>query len=462
MKKAIVLLFSLLLMLASCKNNSYRDVDWSYLEPDYAPSTHAFTSETDAEAIKRLTESGYLPIGNVAYYYQTDHYNVRGYYGHPSTIQILDEIDGLPVTGMTDGFSGCTTLETLIIGKNLKNMATLTGCSALTNIVVDKENKNLFFENNMLFFVHDEVVSLIFSTKNVKGIVEVPNYVTHLSLGAFDVSTEITKIIIGKDVNQFYRGNALPLLDDISISEDNRWFYSEDGVVYSKEDRSILYICSNHHTIFEIPSYIDQIDSKLFANCQRLSTLVINDKIKGWGDDEYHIVHPEYSNYYIYDCNSLEEIIVNQSNPYISSFEGCVYSKDYSELIRVPMAKKNVHLFDGLKRINVGALSCCHSINVLDIPDSVNYIGERAAEFSSIKEIILGSGINEIHDTAFAYCNKKVDELYYHGTIEQLSKVEIHNHNKYLVLSTRYYYSEEKPTERGRYWHYVDGAVTKW
>ena len=126
------------------------------------------------------------------------------------------------------------------------------------------------------------------------------------------------------------------------------------------------------------------------------------------------------------------------------------------------MAKKEVQLPDELIKMRLKAFYNCNSIKKLSIPDSVDYISERAFVGCSIDQLVLGSGINEIHDTAFAYCNKKVDELYYHGTIEQLSKVEIHNHNKYLVLSTRYYYSEEKPTERGRYWHYVDGAVTKW
>ena len=34
--------------------------------------------------------------------------------------------------------------------------------------------------------------------------------------------------------------------------------------------------------------------------------------------------------------------------------------------------------------------------------------------------------------------------------------------NEYFESATKYFYSEEAPTEEGNYWHYVDGVETIW
>ena len=50
--------------------------------------------------------------------------------------------------------------------------------------------------------------------------------------------------------------------------------------------------------------------------------------------------------------------------------------------------------------------------------------------------------------------------VYYKGTAEEWTKISIGSSNYELTDATRYYYSEEQPTAKGNYWHYVDSKPT--
>jgi hypothetical protein len=51
-------------------------------------------------------------------------------------------------------------------------------------------------------------------------------------------------------------------------------------------------------------------------------------------------------------------------------------------------------------------------------------------------------------------------KVFYTGTQEDWGLIE--DDGSSLVTEYIYYYSEEKPSENGNYWHYVDGVETPW
>ena len=55
--------------------------------------------------------------------------------------------------------------------------------------------------------------------------------------------------------------------------------------------------------------------------------------------------------------------------------------------------------------------------------------------------------------------------MYYKGTAEEWSEINMDFYNTKLTSATRYYYIENEadvPTDGGNYWHYVDGVPTAW
>lgn len=69
----------------------------------------------------------------------------------------------------------------------------------------------------------------------------------------------------------------------------------------------------------------------------------------------------------------------------------------------------NIEIKEGTVGIANSALYANQFITAVELPDSVQYIGESAFAASNIVSIVTGSGIKHIADQAFLYCEKLID-----------------------------------------------------
>ncbi|MGI6744815.1 MAG: leucine-rich repeat domain-containing protein [Acutalibacteraceae bacterium] len=129
-------------------------------------------------------------------------------------------------------------------------------------------------------------------------------------------------------------------------------------------------------------------------------------------------------------CEKLTKIDVDSNNSYFSSYDGVLYNKDKTVLLRCPEGKSSVAVYNKVKiignesfafckkltqvnlpgtveEIGYYAFDTCVGLTKIVIPDSVITIGMQAFEYCiNITEIKLGKSIKRINHYAFSSCNK--------------------------------------------------------
>ncbi len=237
-----------------------------------------------------------------------------------------------------------------------------------------------------------EGVAVVDVEKNVKNVI-VPEKFKDLDIVAIsgDIfnGTGIEKLEVSKNVTKIDAQGASNAteLKEIKVAPENKVYTSIEGVLFTKDFSEILhYPMKNAAKLFTIPKETISLDTK--------QTFI--------------------SPY-------LENIYVEEGNEKYSSYEGCVYNQDQTELIIVPEGKKSVTVFgstdftkselspfnskrnleevilqDGIKEIPVDTFNSCTGLQKITILESVNKIDEWAFTNVNLNQLtILGKSGTE-------------------------------------------------------------------
>lgn len=175
--------------------------------------------------------------------------------------------------------------------------------------------------------------------------------------------------------------------------------------------------CYNNLTSVVIGNNVTSIGDRAFSNCINLTSVVIGDRVTTIGDRAFS------------NCNSLTSVDIPNS----------------------------------VKMIGNDAFSNCDNLMSVNIGDGVTWIGSFAfLDCTNMTSVKIPDGITTIGNSAFANCLNLMS-VYYKGKAEDWKKISILDYNENLTNTTRYYYSENQPTEEGNYWYYdKNGKVAVW
>ena len=103
---------------------------------------------------------------------------------------------------------------------------------------------------------------------------------------------------------------------------------------------------------------------------------------------------------------------ISEDNPYLVSVDGIIYSKDMTELIKVPSnyEKTKIVVPDSVKKLRTGAFHSLKNVESVELPDSITVISRNAfCGASKLKSVKLPSALDIIGDNAFNGCSSLTD-----------------------------------------------------
>ncbi len=250
--------------------------------------------------------------------------------------------------------------------------------------------------------------------------VNIPESVVEIGESAFSRCDSLSSVNIPKraasiDVAAFAYCSSL---ESINVAEDNPNYVSVDGVLFSKDQKTLVSYPGDREKHYEIPKSVDVIGDWAFYGCSSLTSVSIPESVEKIGTRAFSrcdflssINIPKSvvsigTNAFAY-CSSLGSINVAEDNSNYASVDGVLFSKDQKTLFAYPGNKEGNSCVvpEGVATVGDCAFWACRSLTSITIPESVESIGDRTFYNCSVLTLInLPASVKEIGDEAFGGC----------------------------------------------------------
>lgn len=173
-------------------------------------------------------------------------------------------------------------------------------------------------------------------------------------------------------------------LVEITVSEDNPYLTSEDGVLFNADKTELIAYPQNKSAgEYTVPKTVKKIRSDAFYGTSDLHRVYLPDGLESIGEEAFS------------GCVGLETISIPDTVKTISSacFKGCT-------------ALSSIKLSSSIETIADSTFEDCHGLAGIIIPDSVTSIGCKAfKDCTAMQTIELSKNLTSIDANAFEHCS---------------------------------------------------------
>lgn len=305
---------------------------------------------------------------------------LKKYTGSGGDITIPDGVKSIEKYAFWNNFN----VTSVVIPKSLVSMEgnVFSYCMKLKEIKVSKNNQYFSSENGILYDKKKKV--LLQCPREMEGDIIIPETVVKIGDKAFDNCYYLTSISIPESVTSigkyaFYfclrlLNATIPKnvksigvgafageqrMSDIQVSEDNKYFTSENGILYDKKKKVLIQCPRAKSGEIKIPESVTNIGEEAFEYCQNITSIIIPESVTNIGRVAFK------------SCENLTSVIIPQGVTQIeeSTFSGC------SSLSNVTIPK-------GVTSISNAAFYSCTSLKNITIPETVTSIDKSAFDTS--------------------------------------------------------------------------------
>jgi hypothetical protein len=305
----------------------------------------------------------------------------------------------------------------------------------------------------------------------------IPDNVYSIGEGAFNQAISLTNIAISAQVSSIGRNPFARCtnLQAIAVSEDNLHYSSLDGVLFNKQQTTLLQYPGGKSGPYIVPTSVTNIAKMAFASspfltgvtlstnlisigdsafvdCENLTDVIFNNSLKDIGHGAFFSCS-SLANIHLpgnlvavgkaaFAGTGLTNISVSAENPYFEVIDGVLIESDGTILIHDPSAITsadyviptnvsaianggfwgntvftNVIISSGVITVGEWAFAECSSMTSVVIADSVTTLGEAAFIFSGLTAVTVPDSVHTVGGGAFSTCTNLVSAIIGYGVL---------------------------------------------
>ncbi len=310
-------------------------------------------------------------------------------------------------------FEGCSNLVKVKIPSTVVTIGedAFAGDIKLTNIEISPNNENYSFSNSMLMSKDGKKLYYVIpSTTNIN----IPETVESIEAGALTRYPQRAVLNITKNVKNFEATFENNSIYQINVVEENPYFKSLDGNLYSR-DMTILYRYTKNEISFVMPNSVKKVITRAFRVNDNLSNLTLSDNLEEIG--EFVFYRTKITNLKLgakvksittstFTGKDINITISNENLNFKTEDGTLILSQDGKRLVAV---SKNLSTYNIPSSVEtIGKSSFYSETNLKEINLSENIKKIEASAFDAcagLEKIEIQSSIQEIQTAAFSRCN---------------------------------------------------------